>query len=89
MIKILSILSFLFTASSFAEYRVYQYSITPKYENFLKVKEYIITSTLAPESYEAYHGGKENITVSLLRTWLCPGDTSQTKICKSPYNNKL
>lgn len=89
MLKLISLLIFFFVKSSFAEYRVYQYSITPKYENFLKVKEYIITSTLAPESYESYHGGKESISVSLLRTWICPGDTSKKEICKSPYNQKL
>ena len=72
--------------NSRAEYRVYQYSI--KYKKLYEVdtKPYLITSTLDPVSYTAYHGGAGSVSVDLLRTWLCKGYTGQLKnYCPSPY----
>lgn len=70
-----------------AEYRVYQYIIESR-NQVLKNKEqsFVVTSTLDPKSYVAYHGGVDVVQVHLLRTWMCPGDTSsKQKICQSPY----
>lgn len=46
---------------------------------------YLVTSTMDPVTYQSYHGGESAIDVDLVRTWTCPGDTSQFKpLCPSP-----
>lgn len=67
-----------------AEYRVYQYSI-----DYLNIdnqieKNVIISSTLDAKAYKSYYGIKQQ-NIQLLRTWICPGNTSQRAICLSPY----
>ncbi|MBF0207612.1 MAG: hypothetical protein HQK53_12050 [Oligoflexia bacterium] len=49
----------------------------------------LITSTLDPVSYVAYHGGQSSISVSLLRTWICPGYTDEPEYCPSPYKQLI
>lgn len=77
----------LLIANAHAEYRVYQYVVKNKVQttNDQPVSQ-IITSSLNPQSYIAYHGGNQLISLDLLRTWMCPGSTAKMKkICPSPY----
>jgi hypothetical protein len=68
-----------------AEYRVYEYLVTNKNitnggpRSSVKLSSYPITT------FYSVNGGRKSIDVSLLRTWVCPGDTSQfQQYCKSP-----
>lgn len=83
MIKVLSIVTLctFFSANLFAEYRVYQYYIKSKVKNLDQVSSYLVTSTLDPKSYIAYHGGSDSIELNLLRSWMCMGNTSRGPIC--------
>jgi hypothetical protein len=75
-----------------AEYRLYQFYVHPQLKSPLveEKKSSIEISTLDPVTYVAYHGGQEAIKVDLLRTWICPGDTSkQIDFCPSPYEEFL
>lgn len=83
---IFNLLLVLMIEASHAEYRVYQYSIKPKKLYEVDVKPYLVTSTLDPVSYVSYHGGRETVSVDLLRTWMCKGHTGQLRsYCPSPY----
>jgi hypothetical protein len=64
-----------------AEYRVYQYFTQTKLQNLTNVPYEIVTSTLDPKSYVAYHGGPESLEVKLLRSWMCFGNTSKQEVC--------
>lgn len=75
----------LYCAKTLAEYRVYQYSVSNKITFFGERLNQIVSSTLNPRAYVAYHGGAGMISVDLLRTWICPGNTRKKKICPSPY----
>ena len=77
----LAIIIFLTTFPVFAEYRVYQYYVRTKIQNLTKVDAELVTSTLNPVAYIAYHGGNESIEVNLLRSWQCMGDTSKSSVC--------
>lgn len=69
-----------------AEYRVYQYYIKSRYKLNHDQEGYLVTSTLDPVSYLAYHGGHESLKIDLLRTWQCPGFTGDGKeLCDSPH----
>ena len=70
-----------------AEYRVYQYFVKSKF-NLPQDKEgHLVTSTLDPVSYIAYHGGRQSIEIDLLRTWVCKGHTGHfKKFCDSPLD---
>lgn len=72
---------------SHAEYRVYQYVIKNKIVSAQdQSNSHVVISTLNPVSYVAYNGGSSLVSIDLLRTWMCPGDTSYRKnICNSPY----
>jgi hypothetical protein len=85
-IKIYSlILSFFSIATVSAEYRVYQYYIKSRYKLNHDQQGYLVTSTLDPVSYLAYHGGHESLKIDLLRTWVCPGFTGNGReLCASP-----
>ena len=72
---------FLFPHLSFGEYRVFQYYVRPKIKNITVVGSEIVTSTLDPIAYLAYHGGSESVEISLLRSWQCLGNTSKAQIC--------
>lgn len=71
--------------SAFAEYRVYQYIVQNNIQFEENINSNIVTSTLNPRAYLAYNGGSNLISVDLLRTWICPGNTSQQDLCPSPY----
>ncbi len=81
-----NLLMIFFIENTYAEYRVYQYSV--KYKKLYEVdkKPYLVTSTLDPVSYVAYHGGSQTMAIDLLRSWVCKGHTGQLKAyCPSPY----
>lgn len=65
----------------FAEYRVYQYYAHSKINNITNPPYEIVTSTLDPKSYIAYHGGAESVEINLLRSWMCLGNTSKEEVC--------
>lgn len=75
--------------SANAEYRVYQYYIKPKTLNLIGETARIVTSTLDPVSYAAYHGGTLTVEVNLLRTWQCMGNTSKKYICSMSEGTEL
>ena len=89
--KLFFIFIFIFLSNSLnAEYRVYQYYIRSAYESPHDQDAYLVTSTIDPVSYKAYHGGSEAIQIDLLRTWKCEGFTGDAKrVCPSPGNNQL
>lgn len=78
----------LISATAFAEYRVYQYVIKNNISTAQdQPNSHMVTSTLNPVAYQAYYGGMRNLTIDLLRTWICPGHTGhQKKLCPSPYD---
>lgn len=84
------LLALLLTLPCYAEYRAYQYVVKNKVniEN-QRPNNVIITSTLDPIGYLAYHGGGLLIEVELLRTWICPGNTAGQDICPSPYSQTI
>ncbi|MBF0315059.1 MAG: hypothetical protein HQK52_16670 [Oligoflexia bacterium] len=94
--KILILLWLFFMSfTACAEYRVYQYYVTPvDYSNVSNLPQKpsitttvptIVTTSLDPVSYLAYHGGNSSINIQLLRSWMCPGFTSEKRYCDSPY----
>lgn len=84
------IIGLLLSFQSFAEYRVYQYLVSPTYPIPQDGQSFIVTSTLHPKAYETYHGGSESIKVDLLRSWICKGFTGDKKeFCKSPLSEAL
>jgi len=74
---------------SFGEYRVYQYYVKSKYKTPYDSGSYLVTSTLDPVSYVAYHGGSDSITIDMLKTWTCKGNTSKEETCKGPYKSDI
>jgi hypothetical protein len=68
-------------AQAFGEYRVYQYYVRSKVMNINPGNATLVTSTLDPISYAAYHGGKSSVEVNLLRSWMCMGNTAQKSVC--------
>ena len=46
---------------------------------------YMVTSSMDPVTYTAYHGGMSAIKVELLRSWMCHGFTGGSKnYCNPP-----
>ena len=86
-------LSFLFffltSTQAFSEYRVYQYYVRSKIQNLSPVGAEVVTSTLDPISYVAYHGGKDSVEVNLLRSWQCLGNTSKEQVCSISEGKEL
>ncbi|MBC7429427.1 MAG: hypothetical protein H7336_12490 [Bacteriovorax sp.] len=74
---------------AFGEYRVYQYYVRTKIDNINPANATIVTSTLNPTSYAAYHGGKLSLEVNLLRSWVCMGDTSKQSVCSISEGKEL
>lgn len=74
---------------AFGEYRVYQYFIRSKIQNLTSTTAELVTSTLDPITYVAYHGGNESIEVNLLRSWQCMGNTSKEQICTVSEGREL
>lgn len=87
--KILIISTLLYSAYSQCEYRVYQYYVRPKIQNITVVEAELVTSTLDPVSYIAYHGGQESVEVNLLRSWQCMGNTSKLPVCTISEGQEL
>ncbi len=86
MLKKLAIIALVLTSASVsAEYRVYEYVIKARNPFSINQKAYLVTSTLDPQSYLAYHGGASTLKIDLIRTWMCKGDTSKSDYCESPY----
>lgn len=86
MKKLISSIALLFLCSTaLAEYRVYQYYVKSKNTLVQDQQAYLVTSSLDPSSYVAYHGGEDSIEVDLVNTWICKGDTSNREFCNSPY----
>ena len=50
--------------SAFSEYRVYQYYVRPKIKNITIVSSELVTSTLDPIAYVAYHGGQDTLELA-------------------------
>ena len=76
----------IFCINTCAEYRVYQYHIKARHPSSVSRDPYLITSTLSPTSYLAYHGGEQSLNIDLLRTWMCYGNTSYKETCPPPLN---
>ncbi|MBC7714190.1 MAG: hypothetical protein H7177_12675 [Rhizobacter sp.] len=74
---------------AFGEYRVYQYYVRTKVDNINPGNAQVVTSTLNPTSYAAYHGGKLSLEVNLLRSWVCMGDTSKQSVCSISEGKEL
>ena len=77
-------LGFLNLVSCLAEYRVYQYYVRSTMPSPRDKNSYMVTSTLHPVAYQAYHGGAQSLRVDLLNSWMCFGSTSRRPICPSP-----
>ncbi len=88
MIKtLITALFSLVVTKTLAEYRVYQYYVKAKNPYAIDQKAYMITSTLNPTSYQAYHGGPESLSIDLLRSWMCFGSTAKKMVCDPPLEN--
>ncbi len=74
---------------AFGEYRVYQYYVRSKIQNITPQTTDLVTSTLNPTTYIAYHGGNESIEVNLLRSWQCMGNTSNLPVCSISEGKEL
>jgi len=90
LIRLVSLLLSLPLAAH-AEYRVYQYLVRPKTKEFLVNDSGAKTqkSTLNPVSFIAYNGGASAIDVTLLRTWMCPGNTGKKDYCPHPSQREV
>ncbi len=90
MIRLLSLLLAL-PLFAHAEYRVYQYMVSPK------TKEFVVNdsgakpqrSTLNPVAFIAYHGGAGSVDVTLMRSWMCPGHTGKKDFCAHPSEREV
>lgn len=78
------IITIFFSMNIYSEYRVYQYHIKARHPSSVSQEPYLITSTLSPTSYLAYHGGQQSLEIDLLRSWMCYGNTSYEKTCPPP-----
>ena len=76
--------AFILLSKSYAEYRVYQYTVTAKNPYSMDTSGHVVTSTRDPESYISYHGGQETLKIDLVRSWMCYGDTSNKDLCSPP-----
>lgn len=84
MLRVL-ILFILTCTNCFAEYRVYQYLVKSNSNLPQDPDPYIVTSTLFPSAYLAYHGGPTALKIDLLKSWMCPGYTAfKAPHCPSP-----
>lgn len=77
------------SSQAFSEYRVYQYYVRSKLQNITSVPSELVTSTLNPVAYVAYHGGAESVEVNLLRSWQCMGNTSKQPVCTISEGKEL
>ncbi len=84
--KLLICLTLLLSSISSADVRVYQYLVLNTVETTPNPTEQIVTSTLNPIAFMAYHGGEKIVNVDLLRTWMCFGHTGSKKLCPPPMS---
>lgn len=77
------------SGEAFGEYRVYQYYVRTKVSNINPSNATLVTSTLDPISYAAYHGGKASLEVNLLRSWMCMGHTARQGFCTMSEGQEL
>lgn len=84
MKKALSLVIFILMSSANAEYRVFQYFVKSSNPLSMDQNSYQVTSTLDPTSFIAYHGGKESLSVDLVRSWMCYGNTAKKQLCAPP-----
>lgn len=81
------LLAFTFTISiAFAEVRVFQYLVLNNVSSTPEPSNQLMTTTLNPTAFVAYHGGEEVVSVDLLRTWMCYGNTSGQDLCPPPMS---
>lgn len=74
---------------AYSEYRVYQYVVKSRLKAPHAEKGYVVTSTLDPTTYIAYHGGDSSIKVDLVRTWMCKGYTGAgAALCAPPLEKR-
>lgn len=73
----------------YGEYRVFQYYVRSKIQNITPQTTELVTSTLNPTTYIAYHGGDESVEVNLLRSWQCMGNTSKLPVCTISEGKEL
>ncbi len=86
---VLTLFTLLYSTLAFSEYRVYQYYVRTKVQNLTTNQAELVTSTLNPVAYLAYHGGGEALEVNLLRSWQCMGDTSKQPVCSISEGREL
>lgn len=72
--------------TSQAEVRVYQYLVLNNVDTTADALDQIMTTTLNPTAFVAYHGGEQVVSVDLLRTWMCFGNTSKKNLCPPPMS---
>jgi len=76
--------------SALAEYRVYQYQVRSRFPTDYESEPHIVTSTLDPVSYLAYHGGETSLKVDLMRSWTCEGHTGNfADYCAGPLERAV
>lgn len=85
----IALIILLFSTQVKGEYRVYQYYVRSKIQNITPVGAELVTSTLNPVAYIAYHGGSESIEVNLLRSWQCMGNTAKEPVCSISEGKEL
>lgn len=89
MKRLITLAALLISFQAFGEYRVYQYYVRSKLQNITSVPSELVTSTLNPIAYVAYHGGAEAVEVNLLRSWQCMGNTSKQPVCTISEGKEL
>jgi hypothetical protein len=72
-----------------AEYRAYELEVIDVYDCAVNKRERCrsaaVRTGLAPDLYQRTHGGEQRISVLLLATWMCRGDTSNYEpVCPRP-----
>lgn len=76
--------------SALAEYRVYQYQVQSRFPTEYESEAHIVTSTLDPVSYMAYHGGETSLKIDLMRSWTCEGHTGNfADYCAGPLERSM
>jgi hypothetical protein len=70
--------------SAEAAFRVYQLKIVNfDSSNRVETQQTVLT-TLDPWQYENYYAGYRWMTIRMVDTWYCPGDTSRRVYCAKP-----
>ncbi len=75
---------FFFCSIGQGSYRVYQLRLRHYDQVGKKRINRVVLTLMDPIQYESFNGGPRVMSVELLDTWYCPGDTSRKKYCKRP-----